>query len=77
MFKFITLSVLSVVGAGYLLGTLISSLALGFYGAFAIITVASIVMAVAFVIPTMKTVLTGLALNGLTGGASGGYNKVS
>jgi hypothetical protein len=77
MFKFIVLSLLGVTGAGCVLGALITTLGLGFYSSFALITIAAIVMASYVIIPTGKNVLTGSAVNTLGGGRSGGYNKVS
>lgn len=77
MFKFIVLTLLSLVGAGFVIGSLVGAAHLGLYGTFAVLGVTAFVMASYLIIPTAKNVLTGSAINAIGGGTSGGYNKVS
>lgn len=77
MFKFIVLSVLSLIGTGYLISGLVTAYGLGLYTTFAVLGVTAFVMAGYIIIPTGKNVLTGSAVNAIGGGTSGGYNKVS
>lgn len=77
MLKFIVLSLLSVVGASFATFTIASYFTLGMTSALVIASVVGFTLATGIIIPVGKTFLTGLALNGLAGGTSGGYNKVS
>jgi len=77
MFKFIVLSLLSLVGIGYGVGTLVTTLSLGPITTFVVLFATAFVMGYYLIIPTAKNVLTGSAVNAIGGGTSGGYNKVS
>lgn len=77
MFKFITVSLLSVIGASYLTLGIATYFTLGYTTALVTAGVVGLTLALGFIIPVGKTFITGLALNGLNGGTSGGYNRVS
>jgi hypothetical protein len=77
MFKFIVVSLLSVIGSGYLTLGIATYFTVGYTTALVLSGVVGLVLATGFIIPVGKTFITGLALNGLTGGTSGGYNRVS
>lgn len=77
MFKFIVLSLLSVVGASFTTFTILSYFGLTLTAGIVVAAIVGLTLATGFIIPVGKTYLTGLALNGLSGGTSGGYNRVS
>lgn len=77
MFKFIVLSLLSVVGASFTTFSIASYFGLSLTVGMVVAAIVGLTLATGFIIPVAKTYLTGLALNGLAGGGSGGYTKVS
>lgn len=77
MFKFIALALLSVVGASFATSTFATFFGLSLTTGIIVSVIVALTLTMGLIIPVGKTYLTGLALNGLSGGTSGGYDRVS